>query len=114
MPPRPARFRHAMAGFPRGDRIRLVTLVVSLLAYLLTLKLLRIASRTDATGVLGLLDLVRSDVAVAAAIGACAVAVVGLARPGRRRQIAFALVGLVVAAIALVETIAHLFYIETG
>ncbi|GAA3612050.1 LTA synthase family protein [Microlunatus ginsengisoli] len=114
MPPRPARFRHAMAGFSRSDRIRLVTVVVSLLTYLLTLKLLRIASRTDATGVLGLLDLVRSDIAVAAAIGAGAVAVVGLARPGRGRQIAFALVGLVVAAIAVVETIAHLFYVETG
>ncbi len=94
--------------------MRILVLMVPLVVYLVVLKLIRIHSRHAPTSVLDILGLVRSDLLTGAAVAIAGLAAVVLARPGRRRHIVFALVTIAVTAIAVFQTVAHLFYLKTG
>jgi arylsulfatase A-like enzyme len=101
-------------GLISRDGIRLSTLLVSFVGYLLALKIARLATRDESFGLLSLLDTTRSDVLFGLAVAAGAFTAVVLARPGRPRHVVFVLVSVLVTVAALLETIAHLFYLETG
>ena len=100
------------AGLGDDDWLRILTLMVPYLVYLLSLKLVRIHARHEPSGVLTILGLVCSDVLTGTAVAAAGLAALVLARPGRRRMATFAVVTVAVTVVALLQTVAHLFYLD--
>jgi Sulfatase len=99
---------------PVTDVVRLIALIGPLVGYLMALKLVRIAVRQPDAGPLAVLDLLRSDLLLGLAIACGAATIVAVARPGVRRWIAFTAATVIVLLVALLETIAHLFFLRTG
>ncbi|HET9647686.1 MAG TPA: LTA synthase family protein, partial [Microlunatus sp.] len=118
--PRPSVLRRAVLGIHRNTGltadqvIGLVCLTGPLVGYLLVLKAIRIADRGEPVTALAFLGLIRSDLFTGLAVAVTGVAVMALAAPGRPRRAAFGLISTVAAVIALLQTLAHVFFLKTG
>jgi lipoteichoic acid synthase len=88
--------------------------MVPLIAYLVSLKVIRILGRQDATGVVGFLDLVRSDVLMSIALAVFWGGVLACLRNLYARRAGMVAMHIAALVTALWATSAHLFYIKTG
>jgi lipoteichoic acid synthase len=102
------------AGLSHEDWLRTLALMGPLVVYLIGLKLARIHARHEPSSAWTVLGLVRSDVLAGTAVAAVGLAALVLARPGRWRRATFAVVSVAVTVVALLQTVAHLFYLKTG
>jgi arylsulfatase A-like enzyme len=102
------------AGLSLEEWLRIAALMVPLVVYLVGLKLVRIDARHQPSSAWTMVGLVRSDLLTGTAVAAAGLAAVVLARPGRWRRATFAVVTVAVTVVALLQTVAHLFYLKTG
>ncbi|WP_230467838.1 LTA synthase family protein [Lujinxingia vulgaris] len=85
-----------------------------ILLLLLGLKSARVFKRAQLEGVLGALDLFKSELLFGLGFALIGVALLGLARSPRIRTISHFALGVVAALVAAVEIVAHHFYMSTG
>ena len=98
----------------RGDWIYLASLLVPVVLYNLTLKVVRIVTRPDAPGPLGFMDQVRSDVLFNLGFAALWVGIFAVVRGGWARRTVTLLFHLSVVVVVVLTTSAHFFYTSTG
>lgn len=96
------------------DRIYLLALLLPFVAYDLTLKAIRVASLPDEHGLLGSLELMRSDLLFDAGYALLWIGLFAVAREGFWRYLVIGLFQATTALLALVATGAHQFYEVTG
>lgn len=105
------RFRDLLT---RGDWIYLASLLVPVLLYNLTLKVIRIFTRPDPPGPLGFLDQIRSDLLFNLGFVALWVGIFAVVRGGWGRRVVTLLFHLAVVLVVVLSTSAHFFYTSTG
>ncbi len=98
----------------RGDWIYLAGLLVPLFLYNITLKVIRIVTRSDAPGFLGFVDQIRSDLLFNLGFAALWVGVFIVVRTGWPRKVATILFHVSVVVVVVLSTSAHFFYTSTG
>ncbi len=91
----------------RRDWIYLLSLLVPLAVYNLTLKAMSIALKDDATGLWGFLGLMRSDVLFNAGYGILWIGVFAVARRGMLRKAAVVLFHLISLLVVTITTVAY-------
>ena len=98
----------------RADWVRVLALLVPLVAYVLTLKAVRVARLPDEHGFFGALELMRSDLLFNAGYALLWVGLFSVARRGPARAVVGFLFHTTAILVALVATGAHQFYEVTG
>ena len=98
----------------REDWVYLLCLLLPLVAYDVTLKLVRVAGLPETPGVLGFVDQTRSEVLFGLGCAALWVGVFGVARRGAGRILVLVLFHAAVVADVALTTGAHYFYEATG
>ena len=98
----------------RMDWVRVLALLVPLVAYVLTLKAVRVARLPDEHGFFGSLELMRSDLLFNAGYALLWVGLFSVARRGPARAVVIFLFHSTAILVALVATGAHQFYEVTG
>jgi lipoteichoic acid synthase len=106
--------KHLRGLLTRGDWIYLASLLVPVVLYNLTLKVVRIVTRPDPPGLLGFLDQIRSDLLFNLGFAALWVGIFALVRGGLPRRFVMLLFHLAVVVVVVLTTSAHFFYTSTG
>ena len=106
--------KHLRGLLTRGDWIYLASLLVPVVLYNLTLKVVRVATRPDPPGLLGFVDQVRSDVLFNLGFAALWVGVFAVVRGGWARRVVTLLFHVSVVVVVVLTTSAHFFYTSTG
>ena len=106
--------KHLRGLLTRGDWIYLASLLVPVVLYNLTLKVVRIVTRPDPPGLLGFLDQIRSDLLFNLGFAALWVGIFALVRGGLPRRLVMLLFHLAVVVVVVLTTSAHFFYTSTG
>ena len=106
--------KHLRGLLTRGDWIYLASLLVPVVLYNLTLKVVRIVTRPDPPGLLGFLDQIRSDLLFNLGFAALWVGIFALVRGGWLRTVVVMLFHLTVLVVVVLTTSAHFFYTSTG
>ncbi|HEX2729664.1 MAG TPA: sulfatase-like hydrolase/transferase [Rubrobacteraceae bacterium] len=98
----------------RRDWIYLLSLLVPLAIYNLTLKAMSIALKDDATGLWASLGLMRSDILFNVGYGILWIGIFAVARRGMLRKLAVVLFHLISLLIVIVTTVAYQYFEGTG
>ncbi|MEW6638190.1 MAG: sulfatase, partial [Actinomycetota bacterium] len=98
----------------REDWIYLLSLLLPLFLYNVSLKVARILTQLEVPGPLGFLDQLRSDVLFNLGYAVLWIGLFALARRGVGRAMVLALFHLSAILVALITTSAHSFYSTTG
>jgi arylsulfatase A-like enzyme len=106
--------KHLRGLLTRGDWIYLASLLVPVVLYNLTLKVVRIVTRPDPPGLLGFLDQIRSDLLFNLGFAALWVGIFALVSGGLPRRFVMLLFHLAVVVVVVLTTSAHFFYTSTG
>ena len=106
--------KHLRGLLTRGDWIYLASLLVPVVLYNLTLKVVRVVTRPDPPGLLGFVDQVRSDVLFNLGFAALWVGIFAVVRGGWARRVVTLLFHLAVVVVVVLTTSAHFFYTSTG
>ncbi|HEX2728937.1 MAG TPA: sulfatase, partial [Rubrobacteraceae bacterium] len=105
---------HIRGLLSREDWIYLLSLLVPLCLYNVSLKVIRIATQLDAPGPLGFLDQVRSDVLFNLGYAVLWIGLFSIIRSGIPRYALLVLFHVSALVVAMLTTSAHFFYKATG